>query len=290
MAMKKKLSKSDKIARAIIALSIIFALAIAFIASNLSGNGFRLDVFFYVFIPTAITLSIIVLIFNTATVKGKIGEAKVSRVLKSIQKKYGGYIINDVIIPDISNPDNTSQLDHVYISTHGVYVIETKNYAGMIFGKEESDKWTQTLAYGKTKNSFYNPVKQNKTHVYRLEKLLNIRNIYSLVVFIQADISNVCASNVITLRSLKKILKHMCSLYSDITSEEVEKYYLTLNEYKSKPITTTKEHVKHIKIQSKNIDKNICPRCGAKLVLRKSSKTGKEFYGCSNYPKCKFIK
>ena len=82
----------------------------------------------------------------------------------------------------------------------------------------------------------------------------------------------------------------MCSLYSDITSEEVEKYYLTLSGYKSKPITTTKEHVRHIKKQSKNIDKNICPRCGAKLVLRKSSKTGKEFYGCSNYPKCKFIK
>ena len=70
----------------------------------------------------------------------------------------------------------------------------------------------------------------------------------------------------------------MCSLYSDITSEEVEKYYLTLSGYKSKPITTTKEHVRHIKKQSKNIDKNICPRCGAKLALRKSSKTGKEFY------------
>ena len=165
MARKKKLTRSDKIVRVIITLSILFALAIAFIASNLGGKGFRLDVFFYVFIPTAITLAIIVLIFNTATVKGKIGEAKVSRVLKSIQKKYGGYIINDVIIPDISNPDNTSQLDHVYISTHGVYVIETKNYAGMIFGKEESDKWTQTLAYGKTKIVFIIQLNKIK-HMY----------------------------------------------------------------------------------------------------------------------------
>lgn len=31
-----------------------------------------------------------------------------------------------------------------------------------------------------------------------------------------------------------------------------------------------------------------CPKCGAKLVLR-NSKYG-NFYGCSNYPKCKFIK
>lgn len=32
----------------------------------------------------------------------------------------------------------------------------------------------------------------------------------------------------------------------------------------------------------------ICERCGSKLVLRKSAYG--EFYGCSNYPKCKFIK
>ena len=36
------------------------------------------------------------------------------------------------------------------------------------------------------------------------------------------------------------------------------------------------------------IDNNICPRCGGKLVLR-NGKYG-DFYGCENYPKCKFIK
>lgn len=31
-----------------------------------------------------------------------------------------------------------------------------------------------------------------------------------------------------------------------------------------------------------------CPKCGAKLLKRASKKTGKKFYGCSNYPKCDF--
>lgn len=31
-----------------------------------------------------------------------------------------------------------------------------------------------------------------------------------------------------------------------------------------------------------------CPKCGAKLVKRNSKKTGKKFYGCSNYPTCDF--
>jgi len=31
-----------------------------------------------------------------------------------------------------------------------------------------------------------------------------------------------------------------------------------------------------------------CPKCGSKLVKRNSKKTGKKFYGCSNYPTCDF--
>ena len=36
----------------------------------------------------------------------------------------------------------------------------------------------------------------------------------------------------------------------------------------------------------------VCPRCGAPMVKRKAKKganAGKEFYGCSNYPKCRCI-
>lgn len=33
---------------------------------------------------------------------------------------------------------------------------------------------------------------------------------------------------------------------------------------------------------------NPCPKCGSKLIKRNSKKTGKSFYGCSNYPTCDF--
>ena len=36
----------------------------------------------------------------------------------------------------------------------------------------------------------------------------------------------------------------------------------------------------------------MCPRCGVPLVLRKASRgkyAGREFYGCSSYPKCRYI-
>jgi ssDNA-binding Zn-finger/Zn-ribbon topoisomerase 1 len=37
----------------------------------------------------------------------------------------------------------------------------------------------------------------------------------------------------------------------------------------------------------------VCPKCGARLVFRtakKGTNTGKQFWGCSNFPKCRYIR
>ena len=37
----------------------------------------------------------------------------------------------------------------------------------------------------------------------------------------------------------------------------------------------------------------VCPRCGGNLVLRtarKGENAGNQFYGCSNFPKCRYVK
>ncbi len=287
----KKLTRDELVARTIVFIGFAIAFLVSItISTNLkTGNG--VAIFFAVFIPTSTILLILFLVFNSAKVKGNLGERRVSKILRTIQKEYGGYVIDDVIIPDIDNEDNTSQLDHIYLSKYGIFVVETKNYAGRIYGSENNEKWTQTLAYGKSKNSFYNPIKQNNTHVIRLEKLLKTKSILSLVVFVQADISYVESSSVYTLRELNMFIRDICSNGSEIIeTKKLESYFDLLNEYKTNPIKTNKEHVKHIKKQSKMIDRNICPRCGGKLVLRTPSKTNRCFYGCSNYPKCKFTK
>ncbi len=44
---------------------------------------------------------------------------------------------------------------------------------------------------------------------------------------------------------------------------------------------------------NKKSDDNICPLCGAEMVLRTAKKgpnTGEKFWGCSAFPKCRFIK
>lgn len=81
----------------------------------------------------------------------------------------------------------------------------------------------------------------------------------------------------------KKIIKH-----GSLNSETVEKIVELLKEKVASKVDT-KEHIQESKLQLRNKEKikaGNCPKCGGELVLRKG-KYGK-FYGCSNYPKCRF--
>ena len=84
---------------------------------------------------------------------GKVGENKVARILNSLPREYK--VVNNVIIP---NQRGTSQIDHIVLSPYGIFVIETKNYSGWIFGNEQSEKWKQTFKTTQG-NYFYNPLK-----------------------------------------------------------------------------------------------------------------------------------
>jgi hypothetical protein len=59
------------------------------------------------------------------------------------------------------------------ISTKGIFVFESKNYSGWIFGSEKNRYWTQTLPKN-SKNKFFNPIWQNKAHIKALSESLGI--------------------------------------------------------------------------------------------------------------------
>ncbi len=227
-----------------------------------------------------VTLIIIVSLYlKRPETRGKYGENKVKRAIgKSVKNKQ--YVINNLIV---SNNEATSQIDHVVINPRGVFVIETKNYSGRIYGSENQREWTQVLAYGNAKNKLYNPLKQNATHVYNVRKIIGDLPVHSLIVFVQNNTYHIDANNVIPLFALKRTLRLGASV---LTAEQMELAYNLL--LASRIEISTKEHVENIGVQQWNLKHGICPRCGRKLVHR-AGKHG-EFWGCSGYPKCKFIK
>ena len=230
------------------------------------------------FILIILFILLIYIKFNKNKINGKLGEIRVSNKLKSIK---GAYVINNLIFT--AHEGKTCQIDHVVVCNKGIFVIETKTYAGRIYGDDSRTEWTQVLQYGRFKNKFYSPVKQNMTHIYELSKRLNNIYLYNCVVFVNNNTAYIESEYTFPLSKIKSFILNQKHLYTDY---EVTKFVEKIEDLRED--ISNKEHVKNIKNMNIDIQNNICPRCGSKLVLR-TGKNGK-FYGCSKFPTCRFIK
>lgn len=233
-------------------------------------------------------IAIALLGYYSSKIKGYFGEKKVSAKLRGLpQEEY--ILLNNVML---RSDYGLTQIDHVLVSVYGIFVIETKNYKGWITGGEYSDTWTKNM-YGK-KYKFRNPIKQNFAHVKALESVLGISakdGIFPIVVFSQnADLKVQTKAVVIYVNQLKKyVLSHTQKLFSKSDILRIADIIIHSNKDSK---GTRKEHLQEIE-DKKNARRaaelsNRCPLCGAELKRRKG-KYGL-FWGCSNYPKCRYTK
>ncbi|MCR5480129.1 MAG: NERD domain-containing protein [Ruminococcus sp.] len=120
--------------------------------------------------------------------KGAYGEYKTYSRLRSYENAGAKFLFN-VYLPSTSKYTDTTEIDVLMISDRGVFVFESKNYSGWIFGNDKQKMWTQCLPQGKgrqaIKEKFFNPVWQNNAHIKALRNLIqsNTIPVYSLIVF-----------------------------------------------------------------------------------------------------------
>ena len=131
-----------------------------------------------------LVLIIITLIkFFKPFLKGKLGEFAVSTHVKLYLDKQNYSLLNDCTLLDEQN--QTTQIDHILLSPFGIFVIETKNYKGWIFGSERQKNWTQKIY--KKSYKFQNPLHQNYKHQkvleYVLADIVDADQIHSVIVF-----------------------------------------------------------------------------------------------------------
>lgn len=245
-------------------------------------------------------------VFRPPELVGKQGERLTASKLGWVNFwGYKGMALQNVYIPKRNG--ETTEIDLLYITEKGIFVIESKNYSGYIFGSENNQSWTTTLYAGKTwygaskveKHKFYNPIWQNKTHIKYLKEYLSGFDIpmYSLIVFsdrCELKTINIYSENVYVCKRInmngyiKEIWKSSDTILEEKTVSEIYNKLLPLANRENALKTLHVETVKK-KLQSTEI----CPWCNGKLVLRtarQGSYVGKHFYGCSNYPKCRYIK
>lgn len=216
-----------------------------------------------------IALGVIGVILSLPSVKGYLGELRIRLWLKFLDKKKYR-IINDVMIP--AGEGKTSQIDHIIVSIYGIFVIETKNYRGWIFGNENGKNWTQVIY--KSKNQFYNPILQNRGHVRALKELLaNFPDLVYIPIVAFTLKANFKKLNVTSHvvqgwglnRTIKKYSQKIIS-YEDLKT--ISKSILSANDTDR---LARKQHVSRIKEEQGNksaLDSGKCPRCGKTLKER----------------------
>lgn len=242
----------------------------------------------YIDVIITIILGIMCLILKKYYPKfrGFMGEFWVKIELNKLTKnKY--IVLNNIML---ETEGETCQIDHIILSKFGIFVIEMKNYYGLIKGREYDHRWCQYL--GKNKYYFMNPIHQNYGHIKVLSKILKLEEKYF--------VSIICFSNQIKFKiDAKTSVVQLDKLVNEITKYNEIILDSDLNKFKEIIITSNiidrklrKKHIESIqrKINTSNqlVNNNVCSKCGGQLIEKKG-KYGK-FIGCSNFPKCKFIK
>lgn len=220
-------------------------------------------------------------------IKGEQGEAEISRILSRLRpEKFK--VLNDILI---INKYRSSQIDHVVVSNYGIFVIETKNYKGWIFGHENSGYWTQT--FYKKKYRFRNPIIQSWGHIRTLKDALSEFGYipyFPIVVFSgKATLKGITATvPVLYSHALIEYIAKTCTreYLSDEAVGQICQKLLQLNRVDRVSRTT---HVSKARTnQQRGANPLSCPRCGARLLL-KHGKYGM-FYGCSTFPRCNYTR
>lgn len=246
------------------------------------------------------------------------GEYQIYNRLRNYENMGGKFLFNCYLPKENGE---TTEIDVLLINSNGIYVFESKNYSGWIFGDEKAKNWTQVLPKGRGrshKEHFFNPIIQNNVHIKWLRNIVGEEiPVYSIIAF-----SERCTLKKInvTNQDVQVINRHMIVnavnkaeniQSSKLSMEEINELYNKLYPFTQVTEEQKLQHVQNIKMNFKtpnlendNVSVNnatdekisatqICPKCGAQLVLRTAKKgmnVGQQFYGCSNYPKCRYVR
>jgi len=240
--------------------------------------------------------------------KGLDGENEIAYQLK--KSHIGMYVLRDV---KVKYEDLTAQIDYVIITPVYTYYVECKNLVGNIIVTDKGDFIRELNINGKKiKKGMYSPLRQVEaqrevirkiwdSNTSKFTKLLASKNFnnYRRVLVVAANQDTILNTN----RAPKDIKYKVLRADGLIRQIEYDLNHRSKDDYISTKAEMEKMANSYIDISSKdtidyyeyyknkycsNFDTNKCPNCGGALVER-TSKYG-TFYGCSNYPKCTYIK
>ena len=236
-----------------------------------------------------VPLMVVVYVLRSPWGKGYLGELFVRFMLRVRLDKATYFSLHNVTL---ATPDGSTQIDHVIVSRFGIFAIETKNMQGWIFGSERQAEWTQKIYNRSFK--FQNPLRQNYKHTKALEATLQVppQSIHSVIVFVgDSTFKNEMPASVTHgAECVRFIRSFKTRLFSDTQVQDLRKQLKTGRLPPNR--ATHVAHVQQLKARHAPENQRKCPACGSALALRTAksgANAGKQFFGCSTFPKCKIV-
>ncbi|MCF1457093.1 MAG: NERD domain-containing protein [Shewanella sp.] len=226
-------------------------------------------------------LVIATFLLRTTWFKGKLGEGLVGRQLEGLGDEY--QVFHDITLPF---DEGTTQIDHVVVSPYGIFVVETKNYKGWIYGSAKQKQWTQKIYRHSSK--FQNPLHQNYKHIKALQYHLNVpeAKFQSVIVFVgSCQFKTAMPAEVTDWQGCKSYIRSF--QHPVLSQQEIDELSTALEAQKLKPdLATNHAHRAHVKQMVKQTTKvktkpslklepksvRTCPKCGSAMVVRTAKK------------------
>ena len=247
------------------------------------------------------------------------GERNLERLLgRCYQQGYTGYFLHNVYVPMADG--TTTEVDAVYITAKGIFVFESKDYSGWIFGSDTQKQWMQTFPNG-SKNPFPNPIWQNDVHIQCLGGFLKWKiPFFSFVVFSDnCEIKKMSVvksqAKVIQQFQLPEAVANTFNALPDVFSDEqMQTIWQALYPLTQKTAAEKDAHVANVQNRH-NANENtraaqpiyvasapvpaqaeqtpVCPLCGKALqerVAQNGDHAGQTYEVCADYPNCTYAK
>ena len=259
-------------------------------------------------------LLLLAILVKSPWFKGMIGELFINLSIRLFLDQREYHLLKDVTLPI---PQGSTQIDHVIVSRFGIFVIETKNMKGWIFGNPAHKSWTQQIY--RRKHRFQNPLHQNHLHMMTLKSLLGVADhqLHSVIYFIgDCTFKTPMPDNVMN----RGLIRHIKGKTTQVlTPAEVTRVVETIQQGRlAANWQTHRQHVAQLKARHSEASRKplfapavpdekraspspvtaqplgnqspTCPRCGNTMVLRTASRgenRGNQFWGCRGYPTCR---
>ena len=136
----------------------------------------------FLYLGLALLVAVLLGVLRSPRFKGWRGERAVQNTIRKQLNPLVYVDLHNVTLPTAGG--GSTQIDHLIFSPYGLFVLETKNYQGWIFGTEKQREWTQQIF--KKRSRFQNPLRQNYKHTKAVQELLGVvpEHVHSVIAFV----------------------------------------------------------------------------------------------------------